>query len=274
MQADPEHAGAVFQVASNFDCLEGGGAEHSRIMDYLSPGMYVQGEAAAVSAMPGTIYRKYFHQPVNLLQDFAKQWNFDYASGYVGKVPNSNGQFGALTDAEIMQAAQNVYVGVQSDVCVTGGFGPTRKELQKCPPNQYLAVKVPAGQEQRITQVFTAALNPYYNDPTTPGFKNLAKIFLHAAYDKTVSYAATSKAQKLFLTLVGGGVFHNKLAWIARAIDRACRKEYVTDATEPLDVTLVIYNSAGYKDRADWNIAKQVLQKLVKDTGGVWTALS
>lgn len=274
LQAAPENAGAVFQVASNFDCLEGNGGAKSRITDYLSPGMYVQGEAAAISAMPGAIYRKYFNRPVNLLSDFAQEWDFNYSSGYVGNIPTINEQFGSMTDAEIIKASKNVYVGVQADVCVTGGFGPTREELQNCPVNEYLAVQVPEGQEQRVTQVFTAALNPYYNDPTTPGFKNLAKIFLHAAYDKTIEYAAMHKTNKLFLTLVGGGVFQNKLAWIAQAIDHACRQDYLSGNIEPLQITLVVYNSAGYKDRADWNNAKQVLQKLVKDTGGTWKVFS
>jgi hypothetical protein len=273
LQAAPENVGAVFQVASNFDCLEGGGGQKSLIMDYITPGMYVQGEAASISAIAGTIDRMYFQLPVNLIEDFTKKWNFNYSSGYIGTVPNIDGQFGNLTEQELVKASQDVNVGIQKNVCVTGGFGPTRQELRSCPQDHYLAVKIKPEDAQRVTQVFTAALNPYSNNPRTTGFKGLAKIFLHAAYGKTVKYSLVN-SDKLFLTLVGGGVFQNKLEWIAQAIDHACRNTFVSGTKKPLEINLVVYNSAGYNDRKDWDTAETMLEKLVKDSGGTWTSYS
>lgn len=270
LQVALENAGAVFQVASNFDCLEGNGGQKSQIMHYLSPGMYVQGEAASISAMPGTIHRMYFQKPVNLLKDFAQKWNFNYSSGYVGAIPRINEQFGSLTELELIKASQDVYVGIQKDVCVTGGYGPTRQELKQSPHNEYLAVKINPHNAQRITQVFTAALNPYQNDSKSPGFKGLAKIFLYAAYGRTLEYSLEN-ADKLFLTLVGGGVFENKVEWIAQAIKHGCEKMFVTSDSKPLEVNLVVYNSAGYKDRQDWAKAEAILKDLVATSGGSWT---
>lgn len=274
LQAAPENAGAVFQVASNFDCLEGGGGQQSKIMDYLSPGMYVQGESASISAMPGTIQRMYFNKPVNLLEGFSRKWNFNYSSGYVGYVPVIDQQFGNLTVAEIKKAAQDVEIGIQKDVCVTGGFGPTVNELAtNCPVNEYLAVRIKPADAQRITQVFTAALNPYSNDTTSSGFRGLAQIFLHAGYSKTVHYSLEA-TDKLYLTLVGGGVFQNKIEWIADAITDALKQKVSSDLKMPLEINLIVYNSAGYKDRQDWYKAEKILQKLVSSTGGRWTRYS
>ncbi len=282
LQAAPENAGAVFQVASNFDCLEGGGGQKLPIMQYISPGMYVQGEASSVSAMPGTIYRMYFQKPVNLLEDFSKQWDFNYTSGYITSIPKIDEKFGGLTDSELIKASHNVYVGIQKDVCVTGGYGPTRQELRQSPHNEYLAVKIAPQNAQRITQVFTAALNPsaaqyvastinpYHDNAKNSGFKGLAKLFLYAAYEKTISYS-DNNTDKVYLTLVGGGAFQNKLEWIAQAINYACHKDSVDQSQKPLEVNLVVYNSAGYKDRQDWAKAEAILKNLVARTGGSWT---
>lgn len=273
LQALSENNGAVFQVASNFDCLEGGGGDHSQIMDYLLPGMYVQGEACAISALPGTIARKYFLPKINLLQDFNKKWDIGYSSGYVQNIPKINEWFGLMKDQEIYDAAQFVKVGVQKDTYVTGGFGPTRSELQATyQSGKYKAVKVDFKKgDQKVTQVFTAALNPYYNNPTTKGFKNLAKIFLHAAYRGTLQATGYVESQKVYLTLIGGGVFENKLEWIAEAIEYELNNVLFKTAQKPVEVNLVIYYSNGYKDRSDYKKAEDIFLKLVKQTGGLWT---
>jgi hypothetical protein len=272
LQALPENNEAVFQVASNFDCLEGNGGDYSKIMDYLSPGMYVQGEASALSALPGTISRKYFLPKANLLKDFNKKWDIGYSSGYVQEIPKINEWFGSLTDQEIYDAAQFVKVGVQKDTYITGGFGPTRSELQATySSGKYKAIKVDVAQNQKVTQVFTAALNPYYNDPKTQGFKNLARIFLHAAYRGTLQTADSLKSPKIYLTLIGGGVFANKLEWIAQAIEYELNNSLLKNSKVSLDVNLVIYYSNGYKDRSDYNKAETIFLKLVKQTGGTWT---
>jgi len=273
LQALSENNGAVFQVASNFDCLEGGGGDHSQIMDYLLPGMYVQGEACAISALPGTIARKYFLPKINLLQDFNKKWNIGYSSGYVQKISKIDEWFGSLTDQEIYDAAQFVKVGVQMDTYVTGGFGPIRSELKsEYLSGKYKAVKVDFKKgNQKVTQVFTAALNPYYNNPTTKGFKNLAKIFLHAAYRGTLQVAESAESQKVYLTLIGGGVFQNKIEWIAEAIEYELKNVLSKVSQKPLEVNLVIYYSNGYINKSDYKKAEDIFLKLVKQTGGLWT---
>lgn len=61
-QADPNNAGAVFQVASNFNGLEttayDKNIETETLTDYTSD--YTQGPFASISAAPGLIYRRFF----------------------------------------------------------------------------------------------------------------------------------------------------------------------------------------------------------------------
>ena len=124
---------------------------------------------------------------------------------------------------------------------------------------------------QKVTQVFTAALNPYYNNPTTKGFKNLAKIFLHAAYRGTLQVAESAESQKVYLTLIGGCVFQNKIEWIAEAIEYELKNVLSKVSQKPLEVNLVIYYSNGYINKSDYKKAEDIFLKLVKQTGGLWT---
>lgn len=262
LQAHPDNQDAVFQVASNFNCLEGGGY-HSLLSDYVHPGMYVQGEAAATSAMPGLIARRYYLDldQLNLLARFNQMYSIGYnnTSGYIGHIADIDQKFGSMTDDQIIAASYLVDSGVQENVAVTGGWGPTRNELLKqTDSTKYYAQRINPSQAQRINQVFTAALNAYNNNPNSAGFKNLARIFLHAAYRNTISYAWEHDKKKVFLTLVGGGVFQNKKEWIMEAIQAACNQSSQRTRTAPLEVTLIVYHNNCYQE----------LKDLVQKTGG------
>lgn len=262
LQADPHNKDAVFQVASNFNCLEGGGY-HSLLSHYVLPNMYVQGEAAATSAMPGLIARRYYLDldQLNLLKRFnqACSIGYDNVSGYIGYIPDIDQKFGKMTDEQIIAASYLVDSGVQENVAVTGGWGPTRNELlQQAQSKIYYAQRINSAQAQRINQVFTAAINAYNNNPNSAGFKNLARIFLYAAYRNTISYAWEHDKKKVFLTLVGGGVFQNKKEWIMEAIQTACHQSSQHTRPEPLEVTLIVYQNNCYQE----------LKDLVQQTGG------
>jgi hypothetical protein len=84
--------------------------------------------------------------------------------------------------------------------------------------------------EQCVTQVFTAACAVGYSSVRNADlWEPLARLALHAAYEGTLWGACqvaermggAGGSRKVFLTLVGGGVFGNKLAWICDAVLRA-----------------------------------------------------
>ena len=112
-------------------------------------------------------------------------------------------------------------------------------------------------QKQFVTQIFTAALN--MNDSptsieqeTSNLIVEVAQLLLNAAYRGTLLAAFKSKMMmeskglfpdgrnKLFLTLIGGGVFGNMPNWILKAFKF---NEHLMRDTK-LDVTLVVFNEA------------------------------
>ena len=137
-------------------------------------------------------------------------------------------------DAHFMRAR----VGVHSDVQVTSGLKGS--DVEMCP-----------SEHQVVHQVFTAAMDmsrlrrEMQEDPDVVG---LARFLLRVAYRLTILAAIenadrtrnSSRAgkDKLYLTLIGGGVFGNDPAWIYEAI----QENQHLIAESGLSVVLVIYN--------------------------------
>ena len=262
LQAASENNGAVFQVASNLSCLESSGTKQERISHYC--GARAQGQLCALSALPGTIDRMYLQPPINLLTHFKWQGPIAYDSGKFPRVPKFGDRFYAMSYDDICRAAETMSVGVQKNVCVTSG-------LRDFSNGAFTAVPV-QGTDQCITQVFTAALDPYNNDEKNFAFRNLARVLLHGAYKGTFDVVREVGAKKLFLTMVGGGVFQNKYEWIAEAIRAACGDFHVYGFHAPLQVTLVLYYIPPVdKQEEDWKNAEKILKHLVSQPGGTWT---
>ena len=274
LQAHPDNNGAVFQVASNLDALEANGSKNIRIYQYIP--IKTQGEICVLSAMPGIIDRMYLQPSVNLLKDF--NWNGPVppVEGYFPYYSGMHSHFKNMTYSDILEAASTVCVGVQKDVVVTSGLRDFSSHSFKAVPVKRTKQNISKGINQRITQVLTAALDPYNNRDLqhTKGFENLARTLLHAAYKGTLDVAYDLKAKKLFLTLVGGGVFENKFTWIAQAIDAACGQfRHVTDA--PLEITLIVYHIPPHiKETSDWKNAESIFKNLVKGSKGTWNRYS
>lgn len=78
-----------------------------------------------------------------------------------------------------------------------------------------------------------------------------------AAIDAALRHPSAKSARKVYLTLLGGGVFGNALTWILSAIQRACERYRHFD----LQVVVVSY-STGVDPRIKelvrtWNIKRQ-----------------
>jgi hypothetical protein len=228
LQANPDNKGATFQVASNFNCLEF--VDHN---DSASKGIskYIydltQGPAASISASPGTVYRNYFiphnqdggkytgqlKQQINLLD------KFPYLTIRNGYIIFSDEEVAYLKSMNLnYEDFSDIQVGIQKKVQVTSGLKRGGK------------ITLCKSEEQIINQVFTAALNlgglnSKYSK--IPEIQKLAKFLLKGAYMATIFSAienannqpASFKGRnKLYLTLIGGGVFGNEHSWIAEAL--------------------------------------------------------
>ena len=266
LQALPENNGGLFQVASNLNALELNGTNKERIYTYIP--LRTQGEICALSALPGIIDRMYLQSPINFLKNFNWQGSIAYIEGYFPSMPHLDSRFKNMSYEDILQTSSTLYVGVQKNVCVTSG-------LRNYGTQGFKAVPVTAV-DQRITQVFTAALDPYNNGALTKtiGFENLARTLLHGAYKGTFDVAYEMGTKKIFLTLVGGGVFQNKYEWIAQAISTAFQdfSYKKKNSNGSVEVVLILYHiSTHQKATTDWQKAEHILKQLVSQTGGTWS---
>lgn len=259
LQADPNNNNAVFQVASNFNGLEGDGNPAHGMMNYLDPALFVQGETAAISAAPGLIYRMYFvehdnvhgqlNKQINLLDNFS---DIAVKNGYVADIKNN------FDKKEFDIYIQRVKVGFHENIQPI--LGLSKKKNEQPVDGRFSRWALAENPKQRISQVLTAAMNPYVHG----NHENLSRILLHAAYEGTLKSAYVHGKKKVVLTLIGGGVFKNKLSWIGDAIEAAV-KDFVEYSG--MEIILVIYDKNSYESD-EYKPFQDKMESLVKSTGG------
>lgn len=238
LHRDPKLAGAMFQVASQFNLLEMAGP-HVEPEDGV--GRYeddrTQGPACAIAAGAATIFRNYF------------------APG--GQGQGGGRQIDALAD---MGAALEGVVGARC----AGGEAPRLWEMRNgyamCEPDglraigEALAAMSPeevdnlrgrlrigiqtgarateaAGAGHLVSQAFCAALPVSYAAPTGRPWERaklwapFASLVLEGAYEAIMLAAALAAkrggSNVVLLTRIGGGAFGNDESWIQAAMGRA-----------------------------------------------------
>jgi hypothetical protein len=227
----PENAGALFQVASQFNLLEmtsPGVTPEQGVTRYQSDP--TQGPACAIAAGAATIYRNYFAR-VDGRDGQTKERQFDGLAN-LGKALE-----GALSQpVEAFWEMKNGYA-----LCTRAGLDAIAKHLAGLQPEQVNAllgklcigihrdveVTEAAGEQRpRVSQAFCSALPVAYNrSVATPHWEAFGSLVLQAAYEATIA-AAVLNAQRgvsnvVLLTELGGGAFGNEGAWIHAAMRRA-----------------------------------------------------
>lgn len=244
LHARPEHAGALVQVASQFNALE-------MISPEITPELGVtryaldptQGPACAIAAGAATLWR---HYAIPLRgqrgQTAARQLDTLAPLGLA-----LGARLGLPVEA--LWTMKNGYALATADglrrigVLLRGLAEPERDLLRGLlwlPLQADAEVTEPgAAPGQCVSQMFCSALPVAYGEPPASAWEPLARLVLEAAYEGTLRAAAVRHAAggspQVLLTRVGGGVFGNAAAWIDAAIDRAL--DLVADAG--LDVRLV-----------------------------------
>jgi hypothetical protein len=231
-------AGALFQVASQFNCLESPGPYVVDVADYFHDP--TQGPRASISAFPGTLLRHYaaptpdggrFVQrdggpQIDLLADVFAQGQSPVRSGYLW----DHGGAGPAALVNALEANfDRIRVGVHDAVQVVLGH------------NWDGAVD---GADCRITQVFTSTVaGGDYGGQQELGaaFAPACRQTLRAGYLGTLLAAVGLGRSLVVLTLIGGGVFRNPAAQIWEAILWAF-DEVQPLAVNELDVVLNGYN--------------------------------
>ena len=248
MHRSRENAGAMFQVASQFNLLE-------MVSPDVTPedgvtryqGDPTQGPACAIAAGAATIYRNYF-APIAGSQGQTAKRQFDGLADLgaalssamnlpVGKLWRMRNGYALASQTGLDAIARHLgtlaadqadvlrgklRIGIHRDVEVTDMAGPDRPQ---------------------VSQAFCSALPVGYSRVPSAHWEKFALLVLEAAYEATM-WAAVLNAQRsvsnvVFLTLLGGGAFGNPASWIDAAVRRALQLV----ATFDLDVRLVSYGA-------------------------------
>lgn len=234
-----KHPGAVFQLASTANCLEGG--MYTRRLEQMQEHP-AQGEEASLATMGGAIVRKYGlkYQPSLFggLKDaeIVKLGNTDFSA------PAKVLRAAAPTDVAI------VAVGVHRDVPVTSGYAsPLSKSLSAVSNldetnervrflgDNYLVAKYSATESRDPLMVFNKFIEYDDRKPVdlilTSAFdikrggfnitdkivKESARVVLKAAYLGAILATAWLGKKELYLTLVGTGAFGNPFDFVIDA---------------------------------------------------------
>lgn len=230
-------AGTLFQVASQFNCLESPGPYVTKVAHYFSDP--TQGPRASVSAFPGTFVRHYAAPGADGGERFVQVTDgpqidllADVCDPDVARVRNGYLRGSAVTDPAAFAATlearfDDIRAGVHDDVQVVLGF------------NWDGAVE--DSPNRRVGQVFTSTLagGMYSGMPRgeAGALKAACRQLLRAAYAGTLLAAATLDRPKVVLTLIGGGVFGNPIPLIWDSILWALED---VERVAPADLDVVV----------------------------------
>lgn len=240
LHADPANAGALFQVASQFNLLEMTGPS---VTPERGVGIYendpTQGPACAIACGAGTIYRNYFVDVDGQTGQSANK-QIDCSADLGQRLGNTGGRFWKMqngyllpSDEGLAEVTQTIRAASEADRETL--LGQLRIGLQ-------LDAEVTLdGAGHRVSQAYCSALPVAYGRQPADQWTDFAQLILDAAYEATLAAAVINAARTgnrvVYLTLLGGGVFGNRDDWIMAAIERAFRKH----AQHGLDVRIVSY---------------------------------
>lgn len=255
-QAD---AGTLFQVASQFNCLEAPGPSLTSVASYL--GDSTQGPRAAISALPGTLLRHYAAPDGRggrfVQQDDGAQLELlgDVCDPGVARVRNGYLMAREIRDAHGLVAAlearfASIRVGVHEDVEVVLGYAWEGAVATSPAPV--------------IAQVFTSTLAGGGYGSVAGPLRDVCRHLLRAAYLGTLLTAVALGHSRVVLTLIGGGAFGNPQPSIWGAIG------WAMDEVAPLvrgELTVVVNGR-----RLDEQIGRDALLAILRPRGGALLA--
>jgi len=245
LHQEAAYAGALFQVASQFNLLEMVGPDvtpEDGVARYALD--RTQGPACAIAAGAATIYRNYFvpiadecgqtaHRQLDALADVGERLSRETGhavdrlwrmrNGYADCTPRGLEVISAWLEKAGPEGRDELRsllrIGLHRDVQVTEG---DRKD-------------------QLVSQAFCSALPvAYFNHPERR-WQPFAALVLEAAYEATLLAAAVNAGRGasniVLLTRLGGGAFGNEDDWIDGALNRALK---IADGFA-LDVRMVQY---------------------------------
>lgn len=236
LHADPSNAGALFQVASQFNLLEMISPEitpDQGIARYASD--RTQGPACAMACAAGTIYRNYLVPVMGQVGQSADR-QLDMLADMGHALGNDGGAFWRMHNGYALPqrgglAAVAARIATADRKVLAGRLRVGVQEATE--------VTLPGG-GHLVHQVYASALPIAYANEPVADWELFASLVLDAAYESTMAAALACGARRVFLTRLGGGAFGNPPEWITRAIASAVNLYQAAD----LEVCLVSHGRA------------------------------
>lgn len=248
MHRDPAHAGALFQVASQFNLLEMV-APRVRPEDGVTryENDHTQGPACAIAAGAATIYRNYF-----ALVDGQRGQT---ATRQLDGLADLGAELGRATvhaTADLWSMQNGYALASESGLDVVARHLRSRSAAEIDALRGLLriglhwdveATEAEGRERPLVSQAFCSALPLAYCQVDEARWEPFARLVLEAAYEATL-WAAVRNARRgisnvVFLTLLGGGAFGNPSGWIHAAVARALDRLAGYD----LDIRMVSFGS-------------------------------
>ena len=243
LHADETSRDSLFQVASQFNLLE---MAAPTVTPEQGVGGYeydhTQGPACAIAAGSGTIYRNYFAS-VNGQLGQSVDNQIDCLADIGIALGNSNSRLWEMKNGYAL-ASRNGLIEISERLALS-----SESDLDEL--RQLLRIGIQWDTEvtivdsnHTVSQAYCSALPVAYSGHSPKLWKRFAQLILEATYEATICAAIlnslNNENNKLFLTLVGGGVFGNETGWIIDAIKRSLDLYKNID----LDVIIVSYGSS------------------------------
>ncbi|MGY6548649.1 MAG: hypothetical protein ACXIU7_06550 [Roseinatronobacter sp.] len=246
LHRQPQYAGALFQVASQFNLLE---MVDPQVTPEAGVSLYefdpTQGPACAIACGAGTIYRNYLVPVAGQIGQTAAV-QMDLAADLRGALARGMG-----VEPERLWQTRNGYVlpkaGALADI---GAYLSSRDPARYDELRSTLRIGLHRDVEvtldspapgQLVTQCYCSAMPVAYSAHGKQAWAPLARLVLEAAYEATLLAGlrniAGGGSGVVLLTRLGGGAFGNDAQWIDDAIAQATRKL----SGAPLDVRLVMF---------------------------------
>ncbi|MDR2207450.1 MAG: hypothetical protein LBE22_00525 [Azoarcus sp.] len=243
LHTDISNAGALFQVASQFNLLE-------MVSPYVTPeqgiGIYehdhTQGPTCAIAAGAGTIYRNYF-AIVNGQTGQSASNQIDCLADIGAALGNTENRlwemrngYALVSRGGLIEIARHLQTASESDI-------DRLRELLRIGIQWETQVTI-NGAQHTVSQAYCSALPVAYSHHASPLWEPFARLVLEAAYEATLCAAILNRTNngnnRLFLTLLGGGAFGNETNWIIEGIQRALNLYKHVD----MDVVIVSHRSS------------------------------
>lgn len=243
LHGQSQHEGAMFQVASQLNCLE---FAHPNMTPEDGVTGYAhdptQGPACALAAAPATVFRNYF-APVDGRVGQTREHQIDNLDALAAMLGAPGEYFTIRNGYSASEAARlRALATTLAHHDREALLGAVKIGVQRGVEVTFAERFVAPAQPHRVSQAFCSAISCGYTNLGLDLWEPLATLVLDAAYEATLLAAADDLAQGegsgvVWLTFLGGGAFGNRPQWIARAIGRALARCQGL----PLDVRIAHY---------------------------------